>query len=102
MTFYFRFKKCHFSKDFIKNFEFDVKSPFFCFLVNSAVKLIFWGGGRHKIWVLFDGTGGTDGILKVSFNFLDTLLVYRLCICLLEYEDIFLFSWWVMGHILVL
>ena len=28
-----------FTKDFKKNFEFDVKSLFFCFLENSAVKV---------------------------------------------------------------
>jgi len=28
-----------FTKDFKKDFEFDVKSLFFCFLVNSAVKV---------------------------------------------------------------
>ena len=41
----------------------------------------------------FDGTGGTggrvdgsDGISKVSFNFLHNFWVYRLCIYLLIYE----------------
>ena len=35
-----------FTKDFKKDFEFDVKSLFFfCFLVNSAVKVHFLGGG---------------------------------------------------------
>ena len=28
---------------------------FFGFSVNSAVKFIFWGGGKHKILVLVDG-----------------------------------------------
>ena len=32
-----------FTKDFKKDFEFDVKSPFF--LVNSAVKVNLGGGG---------------------------------------------------------
>ena len=35
-----------FTKDFKKDFEFDVKSPFsFVFFVNSAVKVRFCGGG---------------------------------------------------------
>ena len=34
----------------------------------------------------FDGMDGWDGISKVSFKFLHTLWVYRLCICLLVYE----------------
>ena len=39
-----------FTKDFKKDFEFDVKSPsfFFCFFVNSAVKVHFLGGGGIK------------------------------------------------------
>ena len=44
-------KVSFFTKDFKKDFEFDVKSPFsFVFFVNSAVKVRFCGGGRrHKI-----------------------------------------------------
>ena len=40
-----------FTKDFKKDFEFDVKSPFsFVFFVNSDVKVHFCGGERrHKI-----------------------------------------------------
>ena len=44
--------------------------------------------GRVDGWT--DGTGGTGGRVgrsrKVSFKFLHTLWVYRLCICLLLYE----------------
>ena len=38
-------------------------------------------------WDGMDGwLGWMDGISKVSFNFLHTLWVYRICICLLVYE----------------
>ena len=54
--FYFRFQKFHFfTKDFKKNFEFDVKSPFFWFFSEFSRKVHFLGGGKHKIWVLVGG-----------------------------------------------
>ena len=56
------------------------------------------GTGVSKSALVFDGMGWTDGagwtgrvdvsdgISKVSFKFLHTLWIYRLCICLLIYE----------------
>ena len=63
MTFYFRFKKCHFTKDFIKNFEFDVKSPFFLFFSEFSRKSSFCGEGGGGIKFEF------FGVLVGDFNF---------------------------------
>ena len=41
---------------------------------------------RREAPSLMGRTDGWDGLSKVSFKFLHTLWVYRLCICILIYE----------------